>query len=199
MSSLDPRVNRLGLVDSTQLFDYSTFEGAPFEMFWVPKPGKPYEHVGIVHATDKDFALLYAKEQYSRRGGNCYGLLCVASDKIWATPVIDDGESVFDDFPTHLPEYLINKTVVVFGLKKRGKQHILLGRIKDLTESDLEAQLSTLKISPCVNIWIVPEDETATLEAGEEGIWNTLPEKQYREAVFYKSAEKIKTFLAAKQ
>jgi ring-1,2-phenylacetyl-CoA epoxidase subunit PaaB len=143
--------------------------------------------------------LLYAKEQYSRRGGNCYGLLSVASDKIWATPVIDDGESVFDDFPTHLPEYLINKTVVVFGLKKRGKQHILLGRIKDLTESDLEAQLSTLKISPCVNIWIVPEDETATLEAGEEGIWNTLPEKQYREAVFYKSAEKIKTFLAAKQ
>lgn len=198
MSSLDPRINRLGLSENQSAFANASSEGDPFEMFWLPKVGKPYEHVGIVHAADKDLALIYAKEQYSRRGGNCYGLMSAASAAIWASPVTDAGDNAFDALDEAPVSGWIGRSMMVFGLKKRGKQHILLGSIEAEDAIAFEEKLRALRMEPCMSVWIVPASETSTLEAGEAGLWNTLPEKLYREAISYKSADKIKAFVQSR-
>lgn len=198
MSSLDPRINRLGLMENQSAYANASSEGDPFEMFWLPKIGKPYEHVGIVHAADKDLALIYAKEQYSRRGGNCYGLMSATSEALWASPVTDAGDNAFDALEGAPIGDWLGQKVLVFGLKKRGKQHILLGSIEESSEASFKENLQALRIEPCMSIWVVPASETSVLEAGSESIWNTLSEKLYREAIAYKSADKIKAFVQSR-
>jgi|GEM_PF-6463013 len=198
MPSLDPRINRIGLSDVAAPFTYASTEGSPYDMFWISKPTKPYEHVGIVHAFNPELALLYAKEQYSRRGGQCYGLLAIASDAIWATSVENDGTCIFDEQPILPANHFLNQPYHVFGLKRRGKHHILLGQIEGTSPQEFENNLMALRQTPCVNLWLAPVAMSATLESGPEGLWQTLHEKQYREATAYKSAEKIKAFLALK-
>lgn len=68
MDSLDPRIARLhdiraGEVPTVGAHDY----GETFEVFHQAKRGKHHTHVGTVHATDPELALLYAKEQFGRR------------------------------------------------------------------------------------------------------------------------------------
>jgi ring-1,2-phenylacetyl-CoA epoxidase subunit PaaB len=198
MSSLDPRINRLGLSDNGAPFLYHSTEGSPYEIFWIAKPGKPYEHVGIVHAGSADLALIYAKEQYSRRGGNCYGLLSVDSAACWASPMLDDDQNVFEELE-QVPAEFVGIETVVFGLKKRGKQHFFLGNVKGDTSAELLAAINQLRVAQCVNLWLVAASATAELEAGSESLWNTLPEKQYRDAIHYKSADLIKAFIEGRR
>jgi ring-1,2-phenylacetyl-CoA epoxidase subunit PaaB len=199
MSSLDPRINRLGLSTAADTFLYAATEGQPYELFWIAKQGKPYEHVGIVHAYSPELALVYAKEQYSRRGGTCFGLLSAASDTIWSSAVTDDGQHIFDELDQVPVSQFTTQTIYVFGLKRRGKQHTLLGTVNATIEADFLTQLLSIRPSQCVNLWLVEEKDIAVLEAGPEGLWNTLPEKQYREATSYKSADKIKAYLLTKE
>lgn len=67
--SLDPRVQRLDLQRAE--------EGEPavskheywstYEVFHQGKRGKQHQHVGTVHASDPEMALVFAKEQFGRR------------------------------------------------------------------------------------------------------------------------------------
>lgn len=198
-NSLDPRINRLGLQPAGADFKYASYEGLPFEIFWIAKPGKPYEHVGIMHAADVDLALIYAKEQFSRRGGNCYGLLSINSQAIWASTVTEAGTNAFDQLAGMPLDAWVGQKLLVFGLKKRGKQHLLLGEAKGQHATEIYSQVAALRTDPCLNVWVVPASETSTLEAGPEGLWQTLHEKQYREATAYKSADKIKAFVESRK
>ena len=68
MSSLDPRVNRL---DFKKVSDGETRTNShliTWEDFHQDKRGKQVVHVGIVHASTPEMALILAKEQYARRG-----------------------------------------------------------------------------------------------------------------------------------
>ncbi|MGB0386483.1 MAG: 1,2-phenylacetyl-CoA epoxidase subunit B [Ardenticatenaceae bacterium] len=64
-------------------------EFAVWEVFQQQKRGKAFEHVGSVHASDGEMALLMAKEQFARRGG-CVQLWVVPSTAILASPLGDD-------------------------------------------------------------------------------------------------------------
>ena len=59
-----------------------------WEVFQQQRRGDAFEHVGAVHASDADLALLMAKEQYARRGKSVQ-LWVVPSDAIVATPMAD--------------------------------------------------------------------------------------------------------------
>ena len=65
--SLDPRISRAelpeGEVSLSPLEEFQTYE-----VFHQKKRGAQHEHVGIVHAPNDEMALLFAKEQYGRRG-----------------------------------------------------------------------------------------------------------------------------------
>ncbi|HEX8682653.1 MAG TPA: hypothetical protein VF707_10100 [Ardenticatenaceae bacterium] len=59
-----------------------------WEVFQQQRRGDAFEHVGSVHASDGEMALILAKEQYARRG-RCVQLWVVPGSQILATPMED--------------------------------------------------------------------------------------------------------------
>lgn len=69
--SLDPRVDRLKLSNESPYADNVVEnEGYwdTYQVFHQKKRGQQHQHVGIVHAPNEEMALVFAKEQYARRG-----------------------------------------------------------------------------------------------------------------------------------
>lgn len=69
IQSLDPRISRARLDDQScdgQLSEHEHFE--TFEVFQQVKRGTHHQHVGSLHAPNPEIAILFAKEQYCRRG-----------------------------------------------------------------------------------------------------------------------------------
>lgn len=91
--SLDPRITRAKLTyDGIKpLEDLDQFQ--TYEVFHQSKRGTQHVHVGIVHAPNPDMALLYAKEQYARRGATT-NLWVVPSNAVFATEYLDS--DIFD-------------------------------------------------------------------------------------------------------
>lgn len=96
MSSLDPRVNRL---DTKKIKDGEVHTNShliTWEVFHQDKRGKQVVHVGIVHASTPDMALILAKEQYARRG---------KTTNLWVTRTSDvytfntEDEDIFETTP----------------------------------------------------------------------------------------------------
>ncbi len=87
--SLDPRVTRANI-------DENTHEGAlnakehfqTYEVFEQKKRGTHHIHVGSVHAPSAELAVVFAKEQYSRRG-QCVNLWVTKTSDIFATEYDD--------------------------------------------------------------------------------------------------------------
>lgn len=197
LKSLDPRVNRLGISEATDLQDsYAENQFETYEVFLEKKEGKPFEHVGIVHAPNDDMAFLYAKEQFSRRG-SCTGMWVCATRKILVTRFTDNGQSVYEGIEVNTPENGA-KAFDIFHLYKRGKQHIHAGLV---TANDHENALAAAKAilntdKPVLNVWIIAKDDLLRIEGDFRDIWSTLPLKGHREVIAYKGAEKIKAFKA---
>lgn len=59
-----------------------------FEVFHQQSRGEPHVHVGSIHASDAEVALLLAKEQYGRRQA-CVNFWVVPASAITATQYID--------------------------------------------------------------------------------------------------------------
>jgi ring-1,2-phenylacetyl-CoA epoxidase subunit PaaB len=116
IKSLDPRVNRASIELENPIEPLKEMDQwETFEVFHQKKRGDQHMHVGIVHAPNADMALLFAKEQYGRRG------------------------------------------------------------------------LS-------VNIWVVKTRDVFTTDYDDSDIFETVPEKQYREAGGYKVMDKINKY-----
>lgn len=68
MNSLDPRVKRLDIkADETEAV-HTNSHLVTWEVFHQDKRGKQHVHVGIVHASSPEMALIVAKEAFGRRG-----------------------------------------------------------------------------------------------------------------------------------
>ena len=88
MKSLDPRVNRIdipGNIEPVKEHEY----WQTYEVFHQEKRGKQHEHVGSVHAPNKEMALLFAKEQFARRK-RCVNIWVVKTADIFATQLEDE-------------------------------------------------------------------------------------------------------------
>lgn len=57
-----------------------------YEVFQQQRRGEPFTHVGAVHASDPEMAILMAREQFARRG-RCVQLWVVPTDAIVASPL----------------------------------------------------------------------------------------------------------------
>ncbi|MFT4523599.1 MAG: ring-1,2-phenylacetyl-CoA epoxidase subunit PaaB [Bacteroidia bacterium] len=69
IKSLDPRIARAQLDENEQITPLKALDQfQTFEVFHQKKRGQHHIHVGAVHAPNAEMALLYAKEQYARRG-----------------------------------------------------------------------------------------------------------------------------------
>lgn len=114
--SLDPRVNRMELPpENHETIIGSNESWETFEVFTQKKKGTQHIHGGIVHAPNAEMAIVFAKEQFARRGQT-------------------------------------------------------------------------------VNIWVVPSSEVTATSYEDSDIFDTIPEKIYREAAAYKTRDKIEKF-----
>ncbi|OWY24669.1 1,2-phenylacetyl-CoA epoxidase subunit B [Sphingobacteriales bacterium UPWRP_1] len=84
MSSLDPRINRLDLVKTAQAENIQPHQHwETYEVFVQAKRGGHHTHAGSLHAADHDMALIFAKEQFARRG-QCHNIWVVKTSNIFA-------------------------------------------------------------------------------------------------------------------
>ncbi len=196
MESLDPRVNRLQLSRRELTSKAPLDQLGTYEVFSQLRDGKPYFHVGPVHAPNREMAFLFAKEQFSRRQ-TCTGLFVVETRKIMVSRFTEREDTVYNYIEDAVEaEEGQEHSYELFHLKKRGKQHEHIGTIEC---TSAEEGLSLVKSEfinekPVYNIWIVKTSDIEFNQEEDKIIWNTLPDKKFREALAYKAADKIKEF-----
>lgn len=214
LSSFDPRISRLGLPDEASTLpakpELDQFE--TYEVFHQKKEGTAFAYVGPVHAPAADVAFLFAKEQFSRRFA-CTGMWVVPTSAIQVTAYVGDQESVYDTLPdapveavTALSETAQAEAAYaageedydIFHLKKRGKAHVHVGKVR--ASSPLAALQQAKAVfgeqRPVVNVWVIRAAEVLRSADDDRDIWNTTPEKKYRDAISYKVQDRIERFKA---
>ena len=198
LKSLDPRVNRLNLPDNFEAPMASKTELDQFETYQVfiqTKEGKAFEHAGIVHAPNEDMAFLFAKEQYSRRGMFCHALCVVKTELVKVSAFTDNSQDVYDTFEGNYSGD-DSESFEIFHLLKRGKQHKHIGNVlgKDFEDGLLASKETYERAKPVYNVWIVRTEDILMSDEEDVDIWSTLKEKQYRDAIDYRAADRIKAF-----
>ncbi len=165
-----------------------------YEAFHQKKEGAAHTYVGPVHAPNEDVAFLFAKEQYSRRFP-CVGLWIVRTENIQVTPYGNDSENVYDMLRVEEPAERSEQPepYEIFHLKKRGKAHTHAGRVMATSylEALQEAKQQFGEKGPIVNVWVVKSKDVLQSAEEDKDMWNTIPEKKYREAIAYKVMDKI--------
>ncbi|MDB5284300.1 MAG: hypothetical protein JWO06_3375 [Bacteroidota bacterium] len=96
MSSLDPRIKRLDLKKTEEGEVHTNTHLITWEVFHQEKRGKQPMHVGAVHASNPEMALLMAKETFGRRGKTT-NLWVVKSSDVYTFPTED--EDMFETTP----------------------------------------------------------------------------------------------------
>jgi len=100
IESLDPRITRAALDENSQDGELHVLDHfQTYEVFEQKKRGTHHMHVGSVHAPNSELAMMFAKEQYTRRG-NCVNLWVVKTSEIFVTQYED--ADMFENTPSKL-------------------------------------------------------------------------------------------------
>ncbi|GIV36076.1 MAG: hypothetical protein KatS3mg032_0455 [Cyclobacteriaceae bacterium] len=202
MKSLDPRVNRLPRVGEeghpqpkAPLDQFGTFE-----VFVRPRPDKPFQHEGIVHAPDRELAFVLAKEAFTRRF-QCTELAVADTRHVLTSDMTDDDVSIYDKLPEPGTPEGAFMSYEIFHLYRRGKQHVHVGSV--MARTPLEAMYEARKqFAPqwvVYNIWAIRTIDIRFTQPEERELWLTLPEKKFRDASDYKAGDKLRLFLEQTQ
>jgi len=195
---LDPRLRRLHLQTGTLPAKEKLDQLPTYEVFVQVKEPRPFKHEGCVHATSLELALIFAKEQFSRRG-MCAGIWVVATNNIIVTNYTDNAIDVYDQF-NDSPNCKGDE-FSIFHMLKRGSQHSFRGVVKASTPDDALncAKASIERKVPVLNVWLTKTSDILKTTEAEKVIWATTPEKLFREAIDYKTQEKLKSFKAGQE
>lgn len=210
MKSLDPRVERLPQIDvesplqpKAPLDQFGTYE-----VFVQAKEGKPFQHEGIVHASDLEMAFILAKESLTRRF-TCVSLFVTDTRHVIMGATTEGDVNAYDMIeikdapipPSGLSAEATAQAGVrgpfeVFHLPKRGKQHVHAGSVDATTmeEAFAEAKKKFGSVK-AYNVWVVPREKIRFTAEEEKDLWRTLPDKRFRDAGDYKGGDKLKDFL----
>ena len=167
-----------------------------FEVFVQAKESRPYQHEGAVHASNEEMAFVFAKEQYSRRS-TCTGIKIVRTRNVFVSDLTEAEISVYESVKSMGDQSSGSEgSYVIFHLLKRGKQHKLAGEVTSTSpgEALYQAKLNLDPGKPVFNVWIVKAEDILTISDENKVIWDTLPEKSFRDATAYRGADRIKKF-----
>ena len=202
MKSLDPRVNRLNIPGEPQQLKSkgSLDQLGTFEVFLQLKEGKPYSHVGAVHAPNNEMAFVFAKEQFSRRL-ICSGLFVVETRNVKVTRFTEGEDTVYNYISDTFSEEGKPGSFEFFHLARRGKQHEHIGSVeaRNYDEALALAKPEFINEKPVYNVWVVKTSDILFNDEQDKIIWDTLPEKKFRDAIAYKAADKLKEFKEKQQ
>lgn len=198
MKSLDPRVNRLPAINQEIKAKAALDQLGTFEVFVQAKENKPFQHEGIVHASDIELAFVLAKETFTRRF-TCVSIFVVDTRDVYVSTTTEGNINAYDTLPPH-PETDMGKEeeYLLLHLLKRGKQHVLVGEV---TANSPQAAMHKSKVilqdgKPIYNVWAIRKSAIRLTQPDEVILWKTLPDKKYRDAADYRAGDKLTRFLA---
>jgi ring-1,2-phenylacetyl-CoA epoxidase subunit PaaB len=118
--SIDPRVNRLDLKRLKEDEEQTNSHLITWEVFHQEKRGKQPVHVGIVHASAPELALIVAKETFGRRGKTA-NLWIVKTSDVYTFHTED--EDIFETTPEKTfrepSEYKVRDRIEAYRLKNK--------------------------------------------------------------------------------
>jgi ring-1,2-phenylacetyl-CoA epoxidase subunit PaaB len=168
---------------------------ATFEVFVQPKVGKPFQHEGAVHASDLEMAYLFAKETFTRRF-TCTSLCVAPTSRVIVSVMTEGSESAFDRLTDKGGGQAAAGEYEVFVLQRRGRQHVHAGRVEAISPADAMTKVKNDWTGKSVcNIWAIATQDFRFTKDGDADLWQTLPEKKFRDASDYKGGDKLKQFL----
>lgn len=197
MNSIDPRVNRLPkigqpgeILPKAPLDQFGTFE-----VFVQPKEGKPFQHEGIVHAPDPEMAFILAKEAFTRRF-SCTSLYVAETSKVFVSPLTEENQNAYDLIEENVDADGQNESYEIYHLLRRGKQHVHAGTIQAANSGHAMALAKKAFGGKTVlNIWALRTADIRFTTPEEMDLWQTLPDKKFRDASEYKGGDKLKEYL----
>lgn len=194
MKSLDPRVVRLPQVGEVKP-KKSLDQFGTFEVFVQAKEGKPFQHEGAIHAPNLEMAYVLAKETFTRRF-TCVSIYAVDTRDVFVSPTTEGNQSAYELISCNVVG-AVKRTFEIYHLPKRGKQHINAGSVEASSPEDAMCQAKDLFLTEKIiyNIWAIEKDKIRFTSSEEKDLWNTLPEKKFRDASDYKGGDKLKDFL----
>ncbi len=199
MKSLDPRVNRLpspgspGVITPKVPLD----QFGSFEVFVQAREGKPFQHEGIVHAPNLEMAFVLAKEAFTRRF-TCHEIYVVDTREVFVSPTTEGDQNAYDLIGPS-PAQGTPESYEIYHLPKRGKQHVHSGTVMAVSaEHAMSEAKHCLNTKAVFNVWAVRSAAIRRTRADEANLWQTLPEKKFRDASDYKGGDKLKEFLERK-
>lgn len=164
---------------------------ATFEVFVQPREGKPFQHEGAVHAPNLEMAFVLAKETFTRRF-TCNSLCVADTRSIFVSPLTEGSQDAYDLIPTATRTEGKMEEYEVYHLLRRGKQQVHAGRLNATSPEDAMARAKERFTIKVLNIWVIRTADMRFTSVEEEDLWQTLPEKKYRDASEYKGGEKLK-------
>jgi len=197
VKSLDPRVTRLPSPDSSEKEESALAQFGPFEVFVQPNPKKPFQHEGAVHAPNLEMAFVLAKEAFTRRF-TCTSLYVVDTSRVFVSAMSEGQQNAFDLIPqTTSPASSEKKSFEIYLLQKRGKQSIHAGQLIATSPEDAmwNAKQQFNKGTQVFQVWAIATEDIRFTADDENDLWQTLPEKKFRDASDYKGGDKLKEFL----
>lgn len=97
IKSLDPRITRENIEENNTIAPLAPMDNwETYEAFHQKKRGDQHMHVGIVHAPNPEMALLFAKDQYGRRGVTA-NIWVVKTSQVFCTEY--DDQDMFETTP----------------------------------------------------------------------------------------------------
>jgi ring-1,2-phenylacetyl-CoA epoxidase subunit PaaB len=196
MKSLDPRVNRLPVPGTPgQIVPKAPLDQfGSFEVFVQPKEGKPFQHEGIVHAPNLEMAYVLSKEAFTRRF-TCSSLYVTDTREVYVSPTTDGDQNAYD-LIGEVAAVQPTEPYEIFHLLRRGKQHIHVGTVSAGSPQEAMWQArQTLNTKQVFNVWAVKNASIRRTQPEETILWETLPDKKFRDAADYKGGDKLKEFL----
>ena len=196
MSSLDPRVNRLpeagtpGVISPKAPLD----QFGSFEVFVQGKEGKAFQHEGIVHAPNLEMAFVLAKEAFTRRF-TCSSLYVTDTREVYVSPLTEGDKNAYDLIP-EVTSANQSEDFEIYHLLRRGKQHVHAGTVMaGSPEEAMWKARQSVNTKPVFNVWAVRASAIRRTGPEESILWETLPDKKFRDASDYKGGDKLKEFL----
>ncbi len=197
MKPIDPRVNRLPGFGQGSIQPKAPLDQlGTYEVFVQAKEGKPFQHEGIVHASDIELAYILAKETFTRRF-TCVSLYVTETRDVYVSPLTDGQTSSYELLPPATAGNGPTEAYEVYHLVKRGKQHVHVGEV--MASSPQEAMHSAKEKfgagKVVYNVWVIRKSNIRYTNEADKDLWLTLPEKKYRDAADYKAGDKLTAFL----
>jgi ring-1,2-phenylacetyl-CoA epoxidase subunit PaaB len=197
VNSIDPRVNRLPKMGQSgtikpkaQLDQFGTFE-----VFVQPKEGKPFQNEGIVHAPNLEMAWVLAKETFTRRF-TCTSLYVADTRNVFVSPMTEGNKSAYDCIAEVVVSGENQEPFEIFHLAKRGKQHLHAGRVHAANPQEAMSRAKKeFGAKAVMNVWALRTANIRFTTGEEIDLWNTLPEKKFRDASEYKGGDRLKELI----